>query len=152
MKKQTLKQIMKNAWNIAAQAQEKFGGRKVDYIAEAMKQAWAEAKLEGKARQMELSNEVKNRVNVETMEISIPGSNSQPHWVAKVTDTDPKWKLKREFLEGDNRAWTEYGIEENVIYNFCPSRKYKDQYYFMIVDGIIVEYKQEEVIELLESK
>lgn len=152
MEKQQLKQIMKNAWYIASKGQSKFGGRKVDYIAEAMKQAWAEAKLEGKARQMELSPEIKSRVDVEAMEISIPGSNSQPHWVAKVTDTDPKWKLKREFLEGDNRAWTEYDLEENVIYNFCPSRKYNEQYYFMIVDGIIVEYKQTQVIELFEAK
>lgn len=38
------KVIMKNAWTIARQGVEKFGGKATDYISEALKQAWAIAK------------------------------------------------------------------------------------------------------------
>ena len=38
------KEIMKNAWEIAKEAVEKFGGKAIEYIAEAMKMAWAAIK------------------------------------------------------------------------------------------------------------
>lgn len=39
-----LQKIMTRAWEIAREAVENFGGKVVEYIAEAMKMAWAEAK------------------------------------------------------------------------------------------------------------
>ncbi|MCE2265860.1 hypothetical protein GPX01_08835 [Streptococcus thermophilus] len=38
------KEIMKNAWGIAKNAAKKFGGKAIEYIAEALKMAWATAK------------------------------------------------------------------------------------------------------------
>lgn len=38
------KEIMKNAWEIAKEAVKNFGGKAIEYIAEAMKMAWAAAK------------------------------------------------------------------------------------------------------------
>lgn len=40
MKKMTMKTLMKNAWTLARQGAAKFGGKAIDYIAEAMKKAW----------------------------------------------------------------------------------------------------------------
>ena len=39
-----MKNVMKKAWEIAKNAATKFGGKAVDYITQALKQAWAEAK------------------------------------------------------------------------------------------------------------
>lgn len=38
------KEIVKNAWGIAKEAAKKFGGKAIEYIAGAMKMAWAAAK------------------------------------------------------------------------------------------------------------
>ncbi|WP_425407580.1 hypothetical protein [Hwanghaeella sp.] len=38
------KRVMRRAWLIAARAAELFGGRKVEYFREALRQAWAEEK------------------------------------------------------------------------------------------------------------
>ena len=38
------KELMKNAWEIAKEAAKKFGGKAIEYIAGAMKMAWAVAK------------------------------------------------------------------------------------------------------------
>lgn len=38
------KELMKNAWGIAKEAAKKFGGKAIEYIAGAMKMAWATAK------------------------------------------------------------------------------------------------------------
>lgn len=38
------KEVMKNAWKIAKEAVKTFGGKVIEYIAEAMKMAWAAAK------------------------------------------------------------------------------------------------------------
>ena len=38
------KELMKNAWGIAKEVAKKFGGKAIEYIAGAMKMAWAAAK------------------------------------------------------------------------------------------------------------
>ena len=38
------KEVMTKAWEIAKEAVKKFGGKAIEYIAEAMKMAWADAK------------------------------------------------------------------------------------------------------------
>ncbi|MCT2951087.1 hypothetical protein EFM79_00825, partial [Streptococcus thermophilus] len=38
------KEIMTKAWKIAKEAAKKFGGKSIEYIAEAMKMAWAAVK------------------------------------------------------------------------------------------------------------
>lgn len=38
------KELMKNAWEIAKEASKKFGGKVIEYIAGAMKMAWAAIK------------------------------------------------------------------------------------------------------------
>ena len=38
------KELMKNAWEIAKEAAKKFGGKAIEYIAGALKMAWATAK------------------------------------------------------------------------------------------------------------
>ncbi|AZF91158.1 hypothetical protein CHPC954_0023 [Streptococcus phage CHPC954] len=37
------KEIMTNAWEIAKNASKKFGGKAIEYIAEALKMAWSDA-------------------------------------------------------------------------------------------------------------
>lgn len=41
------KELMKNAWEIAKEAAKKFGGKAIEYIAGAMKMAWAAIKDNG---------------------------------------------------------------------------------------------------------
>ena len=41
------KEIMKKAWKIAKEAVKKFGGKAIEYIAEALKMAWAAIKDNG---------------------------------------------------------------------------------------------------------
>ncbi|MDE3837959.1 hypothetical protein C0966_00870 [Bacillus methanolicus] len=44
MKKRILKEVMKRAWKLARNGQRKFGGKVSEYLAHAMKIAWAWAK------------------------------------------------------------------------------------------------------------
>ena len=39
------KELMTNAWEIAKEAAKKFGGKAIEYIAGAMKMAWAAIKI-----------------------------------------------------------------------------------------------------------
>lgn len=48
--------IMKNAWTIAKQGAEKFGGKAVEYISEALKQAWEIAKRFNQKKNFESKN------------------------------------------------------------------------------------------------
>ena len=43
-----MKKVMEKAWRIAKEAAEKFGGRAIEYIAMALKEAWKEIKAMGK--------------------------------------------------------------------------------------------------------
>lgn len=141
-----MKEIMVRAWEIATEGQEKFGGSKIEYIAEALKQAWAESKQQ--PEQMELSDEIKesfldNRTDV----IYLIHSNSQPCYLAKIKGTHPTYKLDREFIDWkmSGRA-REYEVEENQLYEMKESR---ERFYFMVVDGIIYEYNYNQVLDLV---
>jgi len=55
MKKQPMSVLMKNAWKLAKQAANKFGGKKAEYIAETMKKAWEmKREFEGTAKKEEI--------------------------------------------------------------------------------------------------
>lgn len=147
-----MENVMTRAWEIATEGKEKFGGRKIEYIAEALKQAWSEFKMEGEKRQPELSDQLKDKLYIKDMEIVSFGSNRQRHWLAEIKGSHPKYHFDREFItpfKGGNDDWGEYKLEENKMYEMCFSTKYNQRYYFMIVDGIAIEYTKQEVLELV---
>lgn len=137
--------VMTRAWDIATEGQEKFGGSKVEYIAEALKQAWAESKKEPK--QMELSQDLKYSLNEDNTKLILTGSKRQKSYVAEIKGSHPTYKLNREFVEGVlvNRV-TEYEIEENKLYEMQEARK---RYYLMVVDGLVYEYTYNQVLDLV---
>ena len=137
--------IMTRAWEIATEGQEKFGGSKVEYIAEALRLAWAESKEETK--QMELSQDLKYSLNEDNTKLLLTGSKRQKPYVAEIKGSHPTYKLNREFVEGVlvNRV-TEYEIEENRLYEMQEARK---RYYLMVVDGLVYEYTYNQVLDLV---
>ncbi|MDK6688345.1 hypothetical protein QP246_02585 [Aerococcus urinae] len=152
-----MENVMTRAWEIATEGQKKFGGKRIEYIAESLKQAWAEFKLEGEARQPEYTDEFNRKVilGMKGDLLETFGSNSQPHWLAEIKGLHPKYKFDREFVDcysGAKNSDAEYKIEENKVYEFCPSRKYNNRHYFIKVDGIIIELKPGQVKELYEEE
>lgn len=75
---------MKRAWEIAKEAVVKFGGKAKEYLAGALKMAWAEVKSAGEAALVKY----------------LPARGKT--WAARITDLCPTYKFKREFLEQDS--------------------------------------------------
>src|SRR5690606_18284207 len=86
------KQNMKLAWEIAKKGQEKFGGKAIEYIAEALRIAWKEAK-----QPKEIVLKVRHQ----------PSGGKE--WVAEITGRHPKWNFERKFLNAVARNWSSSG-------------------------------------------
>lgn len=82
-------------------------------------------------------------------------------WVAKITGTDPKWGLKREFVQKDTEydnssktTWYHFTayLTESGIYEFREENNYKTMHYFFELtdSGEEVKLTKEEVLERLE--
>lgn len=107
---------MVRAWEIAREGQSKFGGKVSEYLSEALKMAWAEAKDKQKA-----------------VITTSSGSRQHKSWVAEITGTHPKWKLNREFIEADNETWLEktYTLTDG-IYEVCDAG---DREFIEVING-----------------
>jgi len=146
-------QINKRAKEIRREAAAKFGGVETDYN-------WQEA-VSLACKGFVFETEVNIRIELEGEKI---GQNRP--WVAKITGLDPKWGVKREFLNGltdyskKNRPGTR-GIEtgwildEAGIYEYSLPRSWnKTDRSFLVVhaDGSQVETSDKfEIIEMLKA-
>ena len=123
-----MKNIMKRAWEIAREGQSKFGGKAVEYFAEALKNAWAEAKGSQKA----------------TITTS-SGSRKHKSWVAEIIGTHPRWGFARKFVEADEETWMEktYSLADG-IYEVCDAG---DREFIQAVNGQVEYIDYSDVME-----
>lgn len=97
--------VMSKAWDIAREGAKKFGGKTVEYFAEALRMAWTIIKKE--------AVKVKEVAKFAMLE-TLSGSRNHKTWVAKITGKHAKFNFNREFIE----AWDEYpGGKEFKLYN-----------------------------------
>lgn len=97
---------MTRAWEIAREGQKQFGGKVSEYLSEALKMAWVEAKAP------------------KTVEFqTTSGSRKHKSWIAKIVGTHPKWKLDRQFVNPvEENDWTGKTFElGNGIYEVCDA-------------------------------
>lgn len=92
------KEVMENAWRIAHEGQEKFGGKVSDYIAEAMRIAW------GSFNNAEVIKE-----ESQTEIVLAPGSRKHKTWFARINGPHAQYRLDREFLSSER--------EDDKVYN-----------------------------------
>lgn len=130
-----MKNVMTRAWEIAKEGQRKFGGKVSEYLAEALKMAWAETRR---------PKQVKVSVNY----------GWKKCYVAKINGTHPKWKLDRSFLKADkkHRSYSgktghdEFYIMEDGIYEKASG---DNREYFIIENGTLVEVDFQKVLQLV---
>ena len=101
-----MKNIMKRAWEIAKEGQNKFGGKVSEYLFAALKMAWTEANAPKKA----------------TVNTTF-GSKRNKSWIAEITGSHPRWKFNREFVSAvEENEWSGKVFElENGIYEVCDA-------------------------------
>lgn len=123
--------IMTRAWEIAREGQKQFGGKVVEYFAESLKMAWAEAKAPKTA----------------TIETTF-GSKRNKSWVAEITGTHPKWKLNREFVNAvEENEWSGKVYElNNGIYEVCDAG---DREFIQVVNGEVEYLEYNEVTAIV---
>lgn len=95
------KEVMKNAWEIAREGQQTFGGKVSEYIAEAMKIAWKNSK------KAEVVDVVKEETKTEI--VLAPGSRKHKTWFARINGPHAQYRLDREFLSSE--------CEDDKVYN-----------------------------------
>ena len=88
----------------------------------------------------------------ENGKLTLSHSNRQKAWVAKITGTDPKYKLARSFEnhaeEGGNyRVWD---LEEGVLYNWHSDKRW-GKTYGIAEEGELYIIDEKEAIEIAES-
>lgn len=123
------KSVMKRAWQIANQGCLFFGGKASQYIAGAMKMAWAEIKAAADKVEIVLS----------------PGSKRHKSWLAKVVGRHPRFKFDRKFLESESDEDKIYNVK-NGVYEACDGG---DRYFIQVENGayeVIQDWKVEELI------
>lgn len=122
------KEIMKRAWEIAKQGAEKFGGKAIEYIAEALRMAWKEAK-----QPKEIVLKVRHQ----------PSGGKE--WVAEITGRHPKWNFERKFLNAVARNWSSSGktgttsflLQEGKVYEV--NEPWKGRYFITVQNGEVVD-------------
>lgn len=119
---------MTKAWEIAREGQKKFGGKVSEYIAEALRMAWAETKT----------------ATVKTTS----GSKRNKSWVAAITGTHPQYKFNRKFVEAAYENDYEGKIFElkNGIYEVCNAG---DRDFIQVLNGEVEYLENEEVTGLV---
>lgn len=112
-----MRNVMKRAWEIAREGQNKFGGKVSEYFAVSLKMAWAEIKAP------------------KTVEFTTTsGSKKHKSWIAEITGTHPKWKLNREFINpvDENMMEKKFELENGKIYEVCNAG---DRDFVEVIDG-----------------
>ena len=125
------KEIMKRAWEIARQGQEKFGGKVSEYLSEALKLAWKDAR------------KVRIAVNY----------GWKKSYLAKIKGTHPKWKLDREFLKADDShrsysgktGWDAYYVGDGLYEKQSGGRRE----YIVVRNGEVEIIEFDEVLSLI---
>jgi len=149
-----MKAIMSMAHGIREAAAKTWGGKAADYhMGIALEMAW-EAHRNVKEKSMSIS-----------IEITGEKIGTVKPWVAKITGIDPKWGLKREFIEGITdyssansvksrgveTTWliTEPGIYE---YNIPKSWKRTDRGFMKVLEnGDWINPTKAEILESLKA-
>ena len=124
-----MKNVMTKAWEIAKEGAAKFGGKAVEYFAEALRMAWSEVK----------------QVNEKVEIVLAPGSRKHKSWLAKINGTHAKWKFDREFLESEMENAKVYSVE-NGVYEACDGG---DRYFIQVKNRnyeVITDWKAEELV------
>lgn len=90
---------MTRAWEIARKGAKEFGGKVVEYFAEALKLAWKEIK------------------NMKAIVTTTSGSRNHKSWVAEITGKDARFGFARKFVNpveenGDKTFELENGFYE----------------------------------------
>lgn len=120
--------VMTRAWEIATEGAAKFGGKKSEYIQQAMVIAWAESK---------------KPVAPKKAQIDLPGDRRNSRtWIAQIVGKHPQFKFERKFMQHDDID--EYGDKifylTDGVYEF---QNHQRRGYFIIENGVetFVEYK-----------
>lgn len=130
------KEIMKRAWEIAKKGQEKFGGKAIEYIAEALKIAWKEAK-----QPKEIVLKVRHQ----------PSGGKE--WVAEIVGRHPRFNFERRFLNPAARNWSSSGktgttsflLQEGKVYEV--NEPWKGRYFITVQNGEVVDVDVDYVAE-----
>lgn len=127
-----MRNIMMVAWKIAKKAAVKFGGSPVEYLSEALKQAW---QICGK--------QVKRASKTATLTIAA-GSRNHKSWVAKIDGADAKYGLKRAFVDSVDHNYSErtYNLGAGV-YEVCNAGV---RYFIRVVGGKINKIERSAVV------
>lgn len=124
-----MKNIMTNAWKIAKEGASKFGGKAVEYFAEALKIAWAN---------------IKNVAVTYTASIE---DGKRGLWIAKITGTHPTYKMDREFLKHDavDGYWLDFYLKDGLY-----SGKFSNAsaQYFIVENGEVESISQSRAQEI----
>gem|GEM_PF-997972 len=131
--------IMKQAWVFAKQYANRKGGKAVEYIGAALKQAWKVAKVN-----YMVDNGL---VGLEGNTFYLTGSKRQPLYLAVINGLNEKFGLNRKFLNAPERGTVdhEFELNENTVYNWKVDGK---QFFGKFLNGRMVPMNQEQVIEL----
>lgn len=129
-----MKEVMIRAWEIARMGAQVHGGKAIEYIAEALKMAWAEFK-----------KGVKKMVKVILK--TLTGSRNHKTWVAEITGKHATYKFNRVFLEEiENDGWNKFwSLEEGKVYEVCDGG---NRYFAKVENGEIVEVTTHQVAEM----
>jgi len=128
-----MKNVMAEAWKIAREGAKKFGGKVVDYIAEALRMAWALVKKGAKIMEVTLK--------------TLTGSRNHKTWVAEITGKCATYKFKRSFIDeydndGSNKFWK---LLEGKVYDVCDGGH---RYYAKVENGEIKEISAGQISEI----
>lgn len=132
------KQVMKTAWDLAKRWANNKGGKAIDYIGAALKQAWKVIKT--------TFNSLHGLYGVEGNTITLAGSNRQPMYLAIVDGLSEKFGLSRKFIPAPHRGTVDHTfvLEEGVVYNWKDS----GQYFGQFKNGRMIPMTKEEVMAL----
>lgn len=130
------KEIMKRAWEIARKGAEKFGGKAIEYIVEALKIAWKEAK-----QPKEIVLKVRHQ----------PSGGKE--WVAEIVGRHPRFNFERKFLNPAARNWSSSGkmgttsflLQEGKVYEV--NEPWKGRYFITVQNGVVVDIDVDYVAE-----
>jgi len=120
-----MKNVMVRAWEIARKAAAKFGGRAREYMAGALRQAWAETRKV-------------------TIELTVNRRKGQT-WVARITGKHDVFRFEREFVSAayDKDGESVWRLAAGV-YEICEVGK---RYFVRVEGGDYIRIRSDEVME-----
>lgn len=134
------KEIMRTAWTLAKQWAFRKGGKAVEYIGAALKQAWKVAKMS--------YNSINGLGGIEANQMTLTGSKRQPMYLAVVKGLHDRFGLNREFVDAPYRGTVNHTFElnEGTIYNWSETKGV--QFYGIFVNGKMKPLSKEETMAI----